>query len=131
MNGTVPTAYRYVLVSGTCLVVHNIVMIAGDSAGFAMPISLTTSFCIVVLLGFWLHSRFTFAVRGGAASLLRYTAAMATNLPLTFILLWLFAEMLRWPMIVAAPAATLILVIVNFFASRWAIGSRRPHGAEA
>jgi len=121
-----PVAPRYILVAGACMVAHNAIMIGGDAAGLAMPVAVAVSFCVCVLLGFALHSRFTFAAKGEARALLRYTAAMALNLPATILLLWLFFALLRWPMALAAPAGTLVLLIVNFFASRWAIAARRP-----
>ena len=122
---------RYGLVAATCMGAHNLVMIVADRVGVVMPLAVLISFCLVVLLGFALHSRFTFAVRGDLASLLRYAAAMAANLPLTILLLWLLADLLCWPMALAAPVATIVLVVVNFFASRWAIVSRARQGMPA
>ena len=119
------STFRYGLVSGLCLVVHNAIMIGGDRLGLVMPASVGISFVTVVLIGFVLHSRYTFAVTRGAGSLLRYTVAMAANVPLTLVLLWLFTAVLHWPMTVASPVATLVLIVINFFASRWAITSPR------
>jgi putative flippase GtrA len=123
--------FRYGLVAALCMATHNLVMIAADRAGVAMPVAVLLSFGLVLLLGFALHSRFTFAVRGDLASLLRYAAAMAANLPLTILLLWLLVDLLAWPMVLAAPVATIVLVVVNYFASRWAIVSRARKGLPA
>lgn len=119
---------RYALVAGACLVTHNLVMIVGDQAGIAMPLLVVLSFAIVVVLGFSLHSRFTFAVQADARSLLRYAGAMAANMPVTIALLWLFCTILHWPMAIAAPTATVLLVVANFFASQWAIVAGRERG---
>jgi len=126
-----PVISRYALTAAACMIMHNVIMIAGDAAGLAMPVAVLLSFCVCVLLGFALHSRYTFAVRGDGAGLLRYTLAMAANVPLTILLLWLFFTFLRLPMAVASPAATLVLLVVNFFASRWAIAGRRRQGTAA
>jgi putative flippase GtrA len=126
-----PVISRYALTAAACMIMHNVIMIAGDAAGLAMPVAVLLSFCVCVLLGFALHSRYTFAVRGDGAGLLRYTLAMAANVPLTILLLWLFLTFLRLPMAVASPAATLVLLVVNFFASRWAIAGRGRQGTPA
>jgi putative flippase GtrA len=115
---------RYLVVAAICMIAHNLIVIGGDSAGLQMPVAVFISFCVVVLLGFALHSRYTFSVKGDGRSLLRYTAAMALNLPFNILLLWLLFDLMRWPMVVASPVATLIMLAVNFFASRWAIAPR-------
>lgn len=120
---------RYGLVASVCMITHNVVMIAGDGIGLAWPLAVAISFGIVVLIGFVLHSRYTFSVGGDVRALFRYTLAMASNLPLTILLFWLLVDQLAWPMAVAAPVATVVMLAVNFFASRWAIVPRRQHGA--
>jgi putative flippase GtrA len=127
----IPTGSRYLVVAAICMITHNLIVIGGDAAGLYMPVAVCISFCVVVLLGFVLHSRYTFAVKGDGRSLLRYTAAMALNLPLNILLLWLLFDLMRWPMIIASPVATLVLLAVNFFASRWAITAHRPGGEVA
>jgi putative flippase GtrA len=127
----IPTGSRYLVVAAICMVTHNAIVIGGDALGLYMPLAVTISFCVVVLLGFVLHSRFTFSVKGDARSLLRYTAAMALNLPLNILLLWLLFDLMRWPMVVASPVATVVMLAVNFFASRWAIAARGPGGEAA
>lgn len=122
----IPAGSRYLMVAAICMITHNAIVIGGDAAGLAMPVAVFISFCVVVLLGFVLHSRFTFAVKSDGRSLIRYTAAMALNLPLNIALLWLLFERMHWPMIIASPVATIVMLVVNFFASRWAIAARRP-----
>ena len=122
---------RYALTAAACMIMHNVIMIGGDAIGLAMPVSVLLSFCICVLLGFGLHSRYTFAVRGDGPALLRYTLAMAANVPLTILLLWFFFTLLRLPMTIASPGATLVLLAVNFFASRWAIAGSGRQGTPA
>ena len=54
----------------------------------------------------------------------RYTAAMSLNYPLSIIAVWFFNQFLALPMVLAAPAATLVLTAYNFASSRWAITRR-------
>ena len=126
-----PVISRYALTAAACMVMHNVIMIGGDAVGLVMPVCVLLSFCVCVLLGFALHSRYTFAVRGDGPALLRYTIAMAANVPLTILLLWFFFTLLRLPMALASPGATLVLLVVNFFASRWAITGSGRRGTPA
>lgn len=123
------TAGRYALVSAVCLLTHNLVLILGSWAGLVMPVAVALSFCTVLLLGFTLHARFTFAVHGDVRAFLRYAAAMAGNVPLTLLLLWGMVDLGGWAMAIAAPVSTLVLVIFNFATSRWAMLRGAPEGA--
>lgn len=121
---TLPVSLRYGAVAGLCAVAHNIIMILGNWMGIATPLLVMLSFCAVILLGFGLHTRVTFAVGPDLESLVRYTMAMAANLPLTMVILWFLVEVCGWSMVVAAPAGTIVLVALNFLMTQWAIVSR-------
>jgi putative flippase GtrA len=119
------TGARYVLVSGLCMVTHIAIMIAADLAGMDLLPALALSFCVVVLLGYALHTRFTFAVARESGGLLRYTGAMATTLPLASAFLWVYSRWCGWPMWLAAPAGAATMLVVNYLAAHWAL-VRRP-----
>ena len=119
----------YLLVCAACLITHNLVIVGGDALGLPLPMCVAASFVIVVLLGYALHSRFTFHVRAGWDGLARYTLAMLPNLPLSLALIWFFSRWIGLPMPVAAPIATIAMLVLNFFLSRWAIAGRlASHG---
>lgn len=122
-----PLTARYALVSGLCLITHNVVMVVADRLRLALPLGVIASFGLVVAIGYMLHSRYTFVALHGWQGLARYTAAMAANLPLSIALIWIFSRVLCWPMPIAAPIATFAMLAVNFTASRWAIGG---HGSD-
>jgi putative flippase GtrA len=119
------TGARYVAVSALCMATHVAIMIVADRAGIDLLPALALSFCTVVLVGYALHTRFTFAVARAPGGLLRYTGAMATTLPLASALLWLYSRWCGWPMWVAAPAGAATMLIVNYIAAHWAL-VRRP-----
>ncbi len=121
MSARFALASRYTAVAITCLLVHNIVIVASDLAGLWMPLAVLISFCVCVLLGFLLHARVTFTVRPGLAALGRYAAAMLANIPLTIIFLHILNVELDWPMTLASPVASVLLVAANFALSRWAL----------
>jgi putative flippase GtrA len=125
------TSLRYVLVAAACLAMHNAIMIAGDWGGLSMLEAAVASFCIMVVLGYVLLSAFVFQGERTWRGFWRYTGVMAANFPLSTGLLWLFFDLADQPMAIAAPAATVVMVLVNYAASRWAIagqGARRTIG---
>ena len=120
----------YLAVSGICWLAHNAIMIVGDAIGMPLIGSAVASFLLVCVIGYLLHSHFTFAVARGWHEFVRYSAAMLPNLPLSTLLLWLLSAWIGLPMAVAAPAGTVIMLGANFFATRWAIAMRPPRPGE-
>ena len=84
----------------------------------------------VVTVGYVLHCTFTFAQTFGWHSLVRYVLVTAINIPISIALMFVLHDLARLPMIVASPALTVLLVVWNYAASRWAI-LRRPPDLEA
>ena len=115
------TGPRYAAVSAVCMATHVTIMVVSDRAGIDLLPALALSFCTVVLLGYALHTRFTFAVERAPGALLRYTGAMMTTLPLASAFLWIYSRWCGWPMWVAAPAGAGTMLAVNFIAARWAL----------
>lgn len=126
------TPLRYLVVAGFCFALHNAIMIAADRVGFSLIEAAVTSFFVLLLVGYTLLSAFVFPAERSWRGFLRYAGAMAANFPLATGLTWLFASPIGLPMAIAAPAATALMVLFNFAASRWAIagrGARRTLGA--
>jgi putative flippase GtrA len=118
---TAPSKIRYLGVSGACLLLHNALMIGLSTVGVHYAAACTLSFFAVAAAGFLLHARLTFAAAPTASGFFRYAAAMALNLPLSIVLIWLFHDLGSAPMALAAPAATLLLVLWNYLAAQWAL----------
>lgn len=114
-------AAAHIAVSAACLVTHNAVMIGADFAGVSLAAAMLASFCVVVVLGYSLHSLITFREQLSWHGLQRYTAAMSANLVMAFALTFLLRDAFALPMIIAAPAASILMIAVNFLLSRWAI----------
>jgi len=111
---------RYLAVSGFCLVLHNAIIIGATEAGLHYAGASVLSFLIVAASGFVLHGKFTFGADLELAGFARYVAGMALNLPLSIALLWLLIDVAGSPVTLAAPLATLCLLVWNYIASRWA-----------
>ena len=112
----------YGVIAGSCALLNVAILIAGDGLGVSLPLSTAVSFMSCVIVGYALHSRFTFGRTPTAASFFRYASAMALNYPLSLFAVWSFRDLLGMPMMIAAPASTIALVAYNFLSSRWAIG---------
>lgn len=115
------TGVRYTLVAGLCMAAHIAIMIFADWAGMALAPALVLSFAAVVLLGYALHTHFSFAVARAPGGLMRYAGAMAAALPLAAGFLWIYSRGLHWPMWIAAPAGSLTMLLVNYALARWAL----------
>lgn len=112
---------RYLSVGATCAIVHNAVMIGGDLIGWHYVLSATVSYVIVVMLGYVLHTRFTFRARGSAAGFVKYAIPMAGNFPASIALMFVLCDLIGLAVPIAAPVATVLLFVANFAAARWAI----------
>jgi putative flippase GtrA len=114
----------YALIAATCALLNVAVMMLGDRAGLHYAVSTAISFCLCVLVGYSLHSRFTFFVLPSLAGLRRYTAAMALNLPLALVSMWFLHDAMGIAIGPSAVASTAALTAYNYLSSRWAIAVR-------
>jgi putative flippase GtrA len=113
---------RALVVGFACAVLHNIIMIVGDWAGLHYAVSLVYSFVIVVVVGYLLHSGWTFrgAQRSGT-SFLRYVLVASANYPASLVGMYIFVDVMGFVVPIASPIVTVLLFIVNFLGNRWAL----------
>ena len=117
---------RFFTVGLVCALTHNAIMIGGDWAGLHYVVSSLISFAVVVLLGFWLHSSWTFPdAQRSRVSFARYAGTMALNLPLSIALMFVFVDLAHLSVVIAAPLVTVLLAAFNFIAGRWALARRQ------
>ena len=119
-------AARALTVGLVCALLHNAIVIAGDFAGLHYALSLTISFAIVVLVGYWLHSGWTFkgAKRGGS-SFARYVLVASANYPASLVGMFLLVDLMGLPVPLASPLLTVVLFAANFLGNRWALRAGR------
>ncbi|WP_090482190.1 GtrA family protein [Qipengyuania nanhaisediminis] len=113
----------YSLISGLCVILHWCILLAGEKVSLHFTVSITLSFVICLIIGYGLHSRFTFKKKRSRRSFFLYGLTNSLNYPISLLTIWFFYDFLKQPMMLAAPASTLILVVYNFFSSKWAIGN--------
>lgn len=122
----------YGLIAALCAGLHLAILVIGDALGLHFTVLVTASFVVCVIVGYLGHCRFTFGVAPRLAELGRYTLAMTANYPLTLAIVWLLHDRLGLPMLIAAPASTVLLTAYNFLSSRWAVAhslARQSDGA--
>jgi putative flippase GtrA len=124
MRLTLPV--RFALVGLVCAAAHNVIMIGADRWAVHYVWSCVLSYLLVVVLGFALHVRFTYQQVPTLGSFWRYCVSMAANYPITLALLFVLCDVLGWRVTIAAPTATVLMMVWNFFASRWAIVRNPP-----
>lgn len=116
---------RFYSVGLVCALLHNAIMIGGDWLGLHYVASNLISFCVVVLVGYLLHSGWTFPnSERSHASFTRYALGMVVNLPLSLAGMFVLVDLARLEVSVAAPVVTALLAAFNYFAGRWALRGR-------
>jgi len=117
---------RFLGVGLACAALHNVVMVAGDVAGWHYAASSVVSLFVVTVFGYQLHSRWTFpdATRG-RTSFVRYAVTVSANYPLSLLGLFVFVNLMSVSVPTASLAVTAILLAFNFIANRWALRLRR------
>lgn len=115
---------RYIIVGALCAVIHNFIVIGSSFFGVHYVVSTLISYFVVVIIGFFSHTYFTFSQTMTVPSFLRYASAMVMNYPLSILAMFLLVNVAGLSVPIASPLATVILMAWNYFASRWAILAR-------
>ena len=121
---------RFLMVGLACALLHNAIMIGGDWLGLHYAASLFISFAIVVVVGYRLHSGWTFrAAERSGPSFARYTLVASANLPGALAGMFVLVDVLGLPVPIASPLLTVILFALNYVGNRWALRARLNPGA--
>jgi putative flippase GtrA len=119
---------RFVLVGGLCALLNNVAVIELVRNGFGSVTASVMAFGPVLLIGYALHSLFTFATQPTTLTFGRYTLAMLSNFPAWVALLYVFCDLLKISVAVVAPAATVLIFLWNYVSSSWAFLPRAAPG---
>lgn len=120
----------YGFVSAACVILNIAILIGGEFLGMHYVLSTLVSYVFCVLLGYVLHTHFSFQSTFTPASFTRYAAAMSVNLPSAVFAVWLLHDVLQMPMFAAAPASTVLLTVLNYILNRWAITGKMSIGSK-
>lgn len=128
MRALIPAAgrqpARYLISGGICALGNNALLIAGARAGLGIPALTLLSFTVIGTAGYGAHVHFTFRQTPGWRSYARFMAGVALGIPAAYMTLALLCDGLHLPMIVAAPIATMVLLVYNYLSARLAIMRR-------
>lgn len=112
---------RYLVGGVICAVLHNVIVIGAAAAGVHYAAALILSFAVVTPIGYLLHSLFTFRCALSGKQFMRFATGVAAGFPVSLAIMLLLCSGLAMPVTLATPIATVLLVIFNYFLSRWAI----------
>jgi len=111
---------RFVLVGGLCALLSNASVIVLVQHGFTGVIASLLAFGPILLIGYALHSAFTFAAQPSRLTFTRYTLATLANFPIWAALLYILCDVLKASIAIVAPTATALVFIWNYISARWA-----------
>ena len=116
---------RFVVVGGVCAVLSNIAVIVLVPAGFGIVTASLISFAPVLLVGYVLHTTFTFRRGPSWGSFARYSLGVAANFPIWVSALYVLCDLLKISITIAAPATTALLFLWNYLSGVWAFAAPR------
>jgi putative flippase GtrA len=111
---------RFVLVGGLCALLSNASVIVLVQHGFTGVTASLLAFGPVLLIGYVLHTAFTFAAQPSRLTFTRYTLATLANFPIWAALLYLLCDVLKASIAIVAPSATALVFVWNYLSTRWA-----------
>lgn len=111
---------RFTVVGALCAVLSNAAVIALVRHGVGSLLASLLAFGPVLIVGYVLHSAFTFGTQPSRVTFVRYTLATVANFPVWAALLFLFGDVLHVSITLLAPAATLLIFLWNYLATHWA-----------
>ena len=114
-------ALRYSVVSGVCLLLGLTLIPLFTRWGLHYSIATCMAFGLIAVVGFFLHSFWTFGVERSLMSFIRYVSSMAFNLPLTIMLIGFCDSFVGLSITVSTAIASAVLIVWNYLAIRWAV----------
>jgi len=117
---------RYLVVSGACAALNNLMLIAGDAAGLHYAVCVLLTFLLVVPIGYLAHASWSFAAAPSWRGFIHYIAGSSSGLVIASAAVAIFRGGLALPMVITAPLATLLLALYNYWMTRWAVHRGKP-----
>jgi putative flippase GtrA len=102
-------------------VINNVVLIGGDRLGVAYPVLVVLTWAIGGSVAYYLHVHLTFRTTANWTGFVRFMAGVAVGIPLAIAVLLVLVSWARLPMWIAAPTATLLMLLYNYINARVAI----------
>lgn len=116
---------KYLIVAGLCAALHYVVIVGLHALGAHYVVSSFISFGLTGVVGYVLHSRWTFPGPPMPHAFWRYLTGMAANLPLSILTLFLLRDAIGFSFQIAVPLSMSAMIVINFVLARWAIRGKR------
>ena len=130
--GLLGTPTRYAKIGLVCALLSNAIIIGFDQLGIHYLLSAIVATAVATIVGFLLHSAYTFRTPPSFRAFLRFVGGTALGSSLAILLMILFCDGLGLSASAAIPIATIILFAWNFILAHWAIrGSARLKSQQA
>lgn len=117
---------RYLVVGIGCALLNNIILIGADALGAHYVFAIALTLVITLPLAYLLHALWTFQATLTLAGFMRFVAGSLSSVVVAGLLVALLRGGLAWPMVAAAPAATVGMTLYNYVMTRWAVGPKTP-----
>lgn len=117
LSRLVGTSHIYIAVALACVVLNNTLLIGLDLLGAHYILSSLVAASILIPTSYWLHLRFTYTKKPHQYSFFRYAILQCVNIPATIFLLFIFYDLLDFPMLHSAVILTATMFIYNFLGS--------------
>jgi putative flippase GtrA len=121
---------RYAQVGLLCALLNNAIVIATDHAGYHYAIGVVLGFLVVMIVGYLLHSSYTFGVSASSAGWIRFVTANLSGFPLSMGSMFLLCGIAGLSASVAMPIATVLLLCWNYMLAYFVI-ARPASGRES
>lgn len=112
---------RYLVVALACALLNNSILIIGDRLGVHYGALIGLCCLITGNFAYLLHSGFTFRRRTGWVQYGRFMAGIVLGMPAAWLFMFVLRSLIGLPMWIAAPTATVLMLIYNFLSARFAI----------
>ena len=113
---------RYAQVGLLCALLNNAIVIGMDRIGYHYAASVTFGFMVVMVVGYLLHSAYTFRVTPSVGGWLRFVGANLSGFPLSMGSMFVLCDIIGLGASVAMPIATVVLFAWNYLLAHWLIG---------
>lgn len=123
---------RYAQIGLICALLTNGLMIGLDQIGVYYLVSTIAATVLVTVVGYLLHSVYTFQARASLPSMMRFFASTAVSSCLAILLMTILCSGIGLSASAAIPIATVLLFGWNYALATWAIvGTRASPRQEA
>jgi putative flippase GtrA len=120
---------RYGQVGLVCALLSNAIVIGMDRFGYHYAVSVTVAYLAGTLVGYLLHTAYTFQVRPSGTGWLSFVVANLSGFALAISSMSILCGIIGLSASIAMPIVTVLLFAWNYLLAYWLIGRSKPRPA--